>query len=100
VALEVFNPLAAEDSNIEYFYPSRLPGEPAEGVEDLHFHLSAVVISGLLALCSPVLAHPPVAGGTHVDELTRRGASQASVERALRGATDCRATICRMVRQR
>jgi hypothetical protein len=38
VELEVFNLLDAEDSDIEYFYPSRLPGEQLEGVEDVHFH--------------------------------------------------------------
>jgi hypothetical protein len=26
------------DNDIEYFYPSRLPGEPAEGIEDIHLH--------------------------------------------------------------
>ena len=25
-------------SDIDYFYTSRLPGEPAEGVDDIHFH--------------------------------------------------------------
>ncbi|MEM9292788.1 MAG: TonB-dependent receptor [Acidobacteriota bacterium] len=38
LALEVFNLLDSEDSDIEYFYASRLPGEPAEGIEDVHFH--------------------------------------------------------------
>lgn len=38
VALEVFNLLDAKDSDIEYFYPSRLPGEPSGGVDDIHFH--------------------------------------------------------------
>jgi hypothetical protein len=37
-ALEGFNLLDRDDSDLEYFYPSRLPGEPAEGVEDVHFH--------------------------------------------------------------
>ena len=36
--LEVFNLLDREASDIEYFYASRLPGEPAAGVEDRHFH--------------------------------------------------------------
>ena len=27
-----------EDSDIQYFYTSRLPGEPPEGVDDIHFH--------------------------------------------------------------
>jgi hypothetical protein len=38
VAIDAFNLLDREDSDIEYFYASRLPGEPAEGVEDVHFH--------------------------------------------------------------
>jgi outer membrane receptor protein involved in Fe transport len=28
----------AEVADIDYFYASRLPGEPAEGVEDVHTH--------------------------------------------------------------
>jgi outer membrane receptor protein involved in Fe transport len=35
---EVFNLLDREDSDIEYFYASRLPGEPTDGVEEIHFH--------------------------------------------------------------
>ena len=35
--LDVLNALDAEDHDIDYFYASRLPGEPEEGVEDLHF---------------------------------------------------------------
>ncbi|MCU0225860.1 MAG: TonB-dependent receptor [Acidobacteria bacterium] len=38
VVVEVFNLLDAQDSDIEYFYDSRLPGEPAEGIGDVHFH--------------------------------------------------------------
>ena len=38
LALDVFNLFDAEDSDIDYFYNSRLPGEPDEGVEDIHFH--------------------------------------------------------------
>jgi len=36
--LDVFNLLDSDDYDISYYYASRLPGEPAEGVEDLHFH--------------------------------------------------------------
>jgi hypothetical protein len=36
--LEVFNLLDREGSDIEYFYASRLPTEPEEGVEDIHLH--------------------------------------------------------------
>ena len=36
--LEGFNLLDSDDNDITYFYASRLPGEPAEGVEDFHFH--------------------------------------------------------------
>ncbi|HEY0160129.1 MAG TPA: TonB-dependent receptor [Thermoanaerobaculia bacterium] len=35
---DVFNILDARTSDIDYFYASRLPGEPAEGIEDVHFH--------------------------------------------------------------
>ena len=38
VTVDVFNLLDREDSDVEYFYASRLPGEPDEGVEDVHFH--------------------------------------------------------------
>jgi hypothetical protein len=36
--LEAFNIFDARVSDIDYFYASRLPGEPAEGVEDIHLH--------------------------------------------------------------
>jgi hypothetical protein len=36
--LDVLNVLDSRDHDIDYFYASRLPGEPEEGVEDLHFH--------------------------------------------------------------
>ena len=35
---EVFNLLGSKDDAADYFYRSRLQGEGAEGVEDLHFH--------------------------------------------------------------
>jgi hypothetical protein len=40
IGVEIFNLFDREDSDIEYFYASRLPqlGEPPEGVEDIHFH--------------------------------------------------------------
>jgi outer membrane receptor protein involved in Fe transport len=38
LALDVFNLFDREVSDIDYFYASRLPGEPAEGIEDIHFH--------------------------------------------------------------
>ena len=36
--VEIFNLFDAKVSDIDYFYASRLPGEPAGGVEDVHFH--------------------------------------------------------------
>jgi hypothetical protein len=36
--VEVFNLLNARVSDIDYYYASRLPGEPAGGVDDVHFH--------------------------------------------------------------
>jgi len=37
--LEVLNLLDSDDHDIDYFYASRLPQEPASGVEDIHFHI-------------------------------------------------------------
>ena len=34
----VLNLFDSIDNDITYFYESRLPGEPAEGVSDFHFH--------------------------------------------------------------
>ncbi|MEM7391900.1 MAG: TonB-dependent receptor, partial [Verrucomicrobiota bacterium] len=38
IHLDVLNLFDSEDNDIEYFYESRLAGEPAVGVEDVHFH--------------------------------------------------------------
>ncbi len=36
---DVLNLLDSDDHDIDYFYASRLPGEPQAGVEDVHFHV-------------------------------------------------------------
>ena len=36
--LEILNVFDAKVSDVDYFYASRLPGEPAGGVDDVHFH--------------------------------------------------------------
>jgi outer membrane receptor protein involved in Fe transport len=36
--LDVFNLFNAKTNDITYYYASRLPGEPAEGINDVHFH--------------------------------------------------------------
>ncbi len=38
LALDVFNLFDRKASDIDYFYASRLKGEPADGVNDIHFH--------------------------------------------------------------
>jgi outer membrane receptor protein involved in Fe transport len=38
LSLDVFNLFNAADSDIDYFYTSRLPGEPVGGVDDIHTH--------------------------------------------------------------
>jgi hypothetical protein len=38
VALECLNLFDREDNDIEYYYASRLQGEPAEGADDMHLH--------------------------------------------------------------
>ncbi len=35
---QVYNLLDAAVSDIDYYFASRLPGEPLEGVNDIHFH--------------------------------------------------------------
>ena len=38
VDFELLNLFNSTDHDIDYYYASRLPGEPAQGVEDNHFH--------------------------------------------------------------
>ena len=38
LSLDLFNMLNAKVSDVDYYYTSRLPGEPVGGVEDVHFH--------------------------------------------------------------
>jgi hypothetical protein len=38
LVLEGYNLFDSKVSDVDYFYTSRLPGEPGEGVEDLHTH--------------------------------------------------------------
>ncbi|KUJ83149.1 TonB-dependent receptor [Microbulbifer sp. ZGT114] len=37
--LDVLNLLDSGDHDVDYFYASRLPGEPADGIEDIHYHI-------------------------------------------------------------
>jgi len=39
IQVDVLNLFDSDDHDIDYFYASRLPGEVAEGVEDIHFHV-------------------------------------------------------------
>ena len=36
--VDVFNLFNAKVSDIDYYYTSRLPGEPPEGINDIHTH--------------------------------------------------------------
>ena len=36
---DVLNLFDSDDKDIQYFYGSRLPGEPMDGVEDIHYHV-------------------------------------------------------------
>jgi hypothetical protein len=38
LTVSIFNLLNAHDSDIDYYYTSRLPGEPLAGVDDIHTH--------------------------------------------------------------
>jgi outer membrane receptor protein involved in Fe transport len=37
--LDVLNLLDSDDHDVDYYYASRLAGEPADGVEDVHYHV-------------------------------------------------------------
>jgi outer membrane receptor protein involved in Fe transport len=37
--VDVLNVLDSNDHDIDYYYASRLPGEPGGGEEDIHFHI-------------------------------------------------------------
>ncbi|MEG3192875.1 hypothetical protein SNE32_11305 [Lysobacter sp. D1-1-M9] len=39
VYLDVLNLLELDDHDIDYFYASRLRGEPVDGIEDIHYHV-------------------------------------------------------------
>ena len=39
VQLDLLNLFDSDDHDIDYYYASRLPGEPEDGVEDLHYHI-------------------------------------------------------------
>jgi hypothetical protein len=36
--VDAFNVFNARQSDLDYFYRSRLPGEPVDGVDDVHTH--------------------------------------------------------------
>jgi hypothetical protein len=36
--IDVLNLFNSDQHDIDYFYRSRLPGEPTDGIEDVHFH--------------------------------------------------------------
>jgi outer membrane receptor protein involved in Fe transport len=38
LVMDVFNLFDTKDSDIDYFYTSRLPGEPPEGIDGIHTH--------------------------------------------------------------
>jgi outer membrane receptor protein involved in Fe transport len=38
LSLDIFNLFDRRINDVDYYYASRLPGEPAEGVNDIHFH--------------------------------------------------------------
>jgi len=40
LTVEGFNLLNSDVADIDYYYTSRLPGEPVDGVNDIHFHPS------------------------------------------------------------
>ncbi len=39
VQLNIFNLFDSDDHDVDYFYTSRLEGEPLSGIEDIHYHI-------------------------------------------------------------
>jgi len=39
ISADILNLLDSDDHDVEYYYASRLQGEPAEGIDDHHFHV-------------------------------------------------------------
>ena len=69
IAVDVFNLLDAPDNDIEYFYTSRLPGEPLSGVADIHFHpalkrTARVSVSVVISVppCTTTTSRSPITG--------------------------------------
>jgi outer membrane receptor protein involved in Fe transport len=52
IRFDVFNLFNANTNDIAYYYTSRLPGEPPEGVNDTHFHPMESRTFRLGVLCS------------------------------------------------
>ena len=49
--VDVFNIFNSRAHDIDYFYVSRLPGEPVEGVADRHFHpVESRAVRGTLSI--------------------------------------------------
>ncbi len=39
VQVDVLNLFDSDDHDIDYYYASRLRGEPPQGLEDIHYHI-------------------------------------------------------------
>ena len=39
IQLDVLNLFDSDDHDVDYFYASRLPSEPIDGIEDIHYHV-------------------------------------------------------------
>ena len=37
--LDLLNALDSRDHDVDYLYASRIQGEPAQGIDDVHFHV-------------------------------------------------------------
>jgi len=87
--LDVFNLFNAETDDISYYYESRLPGEPPEGVADRHVHPGHP--RSLRASQTPVGARCSRRNSVHAlqgerqrrDDRIRIGASVAAVSAAV-----------------
>jgi len=51
LSVDILNLFNAKVSDVDYYYPSRLPGEPADGVNDIHTHpIESRSVHGLVSV--------------------------------------------------
>lgn len=68
----LLNALHIDDHDVDYYYASRLAGEPAAGVDDVHFHVFAPrTLRGTVTLAFQAPLHLPDSAHTGGGSVSR-----------------------------